>query len=337
MPPPGAISSAARKPVSPTPAASSSTRWPGCGSIASTSHCETGIAAAWKRALRRCQPSAARSQRSRTAARSSSGSSVVGRRSSVAGSCSARGAAACRTRCAEVSPANATSFGTLKRASWEATCARSSSASAWLPSCSTTVATTASPHSRVRAAVDAGVGDGRMREQRRLDLGRRDVLAAADDRVGLAAGDREAALRVERAAVAGVQPAVGGGGAGRDGRPGDEDLAVVGDPHPLADERAAGRLRLARQRGRRPASRPPSCRRSARPGCPPPAPARRAPAASGPPPISATRSGFGALRPASSRRSSVVGTSETSVTRSRSIAVSAASVSKRSCSTTVVP
>ena len=36
---------------------------------------------------------------------------------------------------------------------------------------------------RVRAAEDAGLGDGRMGEQRGLDLGGRDVLAAGDDRV----------------------------------------------------------------------------------------------------------------------------------------------------------
>ena len=35
------------------------------------------------------------------------------------------------------------------------------------------------PPLRIGPAVDAGVGHGRVREQRRLDLGRRDVLAAA--------------------------------------------------------------------------------------------------------------------------------------------------------------
>ena len=39
---PGATSSAARKPVSPGPAASSSTRWPGCGSTRRPATCETG-------------------------------------------------------------------------------------------------------------------------------------------------------------------------------------------------------------------------------------------------------------------------------------------------------
>ena len=41
--PVGAICSAARKPTSPVPAASSSTSWPGCSSSASTIHTETGI------------------------------------------------------------------------------------------------------------------------------------------------------------------------------------------------------------------------------------------------------------------------------------------------------
>ena len=45
--PPGWMSSAARKPVSPGPAASSMIVWPGWGAIASTSHVETGIVA-WR-------------------------------------------------------------------------------------------------------------------------------------------------------------------------------------------------------------------------------------------------------------------------------------------------
>ena len=60
-----------------------------------------------------------------------------------------------------------------------------------------------------------------------LDLGGRDVLAAADDRVGLAPGDAQPAVLVEDAEVAGVQPAIAGERAGRDGRPGDEDLPLL--------------------------------------------------------------------------------------------------------------
>ena len=63
-----------------------------------------------------------------------------------------------------------------------------------------------------------------MRLEHRLDLGRRDVLAAADDRVGLAAAHPQTPLLVERAEVARVQPAVGGARAGGDGRATHEDL-----------------------------------------------------------------------------------------------------------------
>ena len=69
----GCSSSAARRPVSPGPAASSSIFRPGCGSTRSTSHCETGSAAAWNTARCAPHPAAARSQRSVICARSSSG------------------------------------------------------------------------------------------------------------------------------------------------------------------------------------------------------------------------------------------------------------------------
>ena len=83
-----------------------------------------------------------------------------------------------------------------------------------------------------------------------LDLRRRDVLAAGgDDHVLLAVGDRQEALLVDRADVAGVEPAVGvdggGGGvgvlvvAGEHGRRAREDLAVLGDPQLDALERLA--------------------------------------------------------------------------------------------------
>ena len=44
--------------------------------------------------------------------------------------------------------------------------------------------------------------------EHRLDLAGRDVLAAADDQVLLAAGDEQVAVLVQVADVAGVQPAV---------------------------------------------------------------------------------------------------------------------------------
>ena len=82
--PMGCSSSAARSPVSPGPAASSSMRRPGCGSTRSTSHCETGSAAAWKTARCAPQPRAERSQRSVICARSASGSLMPG---AYAGAC----------------------------------------------------------------------------------------------------------------------------------------------------------------------------------------------------------------------------------------------------------
>src|SRR5262245_31426691 len=48
-----------------------------------------------------------------------------------------------------------------------------------------------------------------------LDLAGGDVLAAADDQILLAAGDEEVAILVDPSEVAGVQPAVDDGGAGR--------------------------------------------------------------------------------------------------------------------------
>ena len=59
-----------------------------------------------------------------------------------------------------------------------------------------------------RRATTAGVGDGRVVEQDRLDLRRGDVLAAAHDPVGAPVGDGQPAVVVETAEVAGPQPAV---------------------------------------------------------------------------------------------------------------------------------
>src|ERR1700722_6364658 len=76
-PPIGATSSAASMPVSPRPAASSSTRSPGCGTVASIIQCETGapnsrIARCW-----RAQPEAASSQLRRLSSRCSFGSKLI--------------------------------------------------------------------------------------------------------------------------------------------------------------------------------------------------------------------------------------------------------------------
>ena len=61
--PPGRISSAARKPVSPGPAASSSTRWPGWSRACSSIHADTGIPNSRMRSACLPHPAAARSQR----------------------------------------------------------------------------------------------------------------------------------------------------------------------------------------------------------------------------------------------------------------------------------
>ena len=63
--PPGLTSSAAMKPVSPGPAASSSTRWPGCRSSDSTIATETGMPQSRTRSARLPQPPAAVSHVSR--------------------------------------------------------------------------------------------------------------------------------------------------------------------------------------------------------------------------------------------------------------------------------
>ena len=69
--PPGATSCAASSPVSPKPAASSSTRCPGWGWIASTSHCDTGSIVRWNVARVAFQPAAMVSQRAISSSRSS--------------------------------------------------------------------------------------------------------------------------------------------------------------------------------------------------------------------------------------------------------------------------
>ena len=58
----------------------------------------------------------------------------------------------------------------------------------------------------VRDAEHGAVGDGGVLEQRGLDLGAVDVLAAADDHVLGAVGDEDEAFVVEQRDVAGAQP-----------------------------------------------------------------------------------------------------------------------------------
>ena len=70
------------------------------------------------------------------------------------------------------------------------------------------------PHVRVGDADDAGLRDGGVRGEHRLDLGRAHVLAAADDAVDPAIDDGQATLPVETAKVAGAERRVGGRGAG---------------------------------------------------------------------------------------------------------------------------
>lgn len=82
------------------------------------------------------------------------------------------------------------------------------------------------------------LGDGRHAQQHLFDLECADVLAAADDHVGLAVGDGQVPIRVEDADVTGVVPPVvvegpvGQGVVGvaetEVGAP-REDLAVVGE------------------------------------------------------------------------------------------------------------
>ena len=108
----------------------------------------------------------------------------------------------------------------------------------------------------VLAADDRGVGDLRVAQQHLLDFGRDDVLAAADDHVVDPVLDVEEAFLVDPAEVAGVQPAVGVGAAGGDGRALDEDLAVL-DAQVGGQQRPAGGAELAP--ARRPGARVVTC------------------------------------------------------------------------------
>ena len=94
-----------------------------------------------------------------------------------------------------------------------------------------------------------GVGD-----EQPFDLSRHDLLAVREDQQFLlAAGDRQESVRVERAEVAGVEPAVANRFGRRlgllpvtlhDVRAAREDLAVGRDLHLDAGQRRADRVRL---------------------------------------------------------------------------------------------
>ena len=111
-------------------------------------------------------------------------------------------------------------------------------------------------HHRVRAAVAVhhGLRDPAGLLEVVLEVGRREVLAArGDDDVLLAAGDRDEAVGVDRAEVAGVQPAVVDRAerrvvvlvvAAEDVRAADQQLAVVGDLDLDAGQRLADRAEL---------------------------------------------------------------------------------------------
>ena len=192
---------------------------------------------------------------------------------------------------------------------------------------------------RVLATDHRGVGDLGVAQQHLLDLGRDDVLAAADDQVVDPVLDVEEALVVDVAEVAGVQPAVGVGPARSHGRALDQDLAVE-DAQVGRQQRPTGGAELAagvgREPGSSPANRSRSDRRSGRPSHPgrsppaatPPGPGRRRPGSPAEPERSA---------PASSSRVSIVVTTETTVIPSPSSAAATRSTSKPSWRTAVVP
>ena len=83
------------------------------------------------------------------------------------------------------------------------------------PRASTTNASARLAPALVGHADDGGLGDGRMRVQDGLDLGRVDVLAAGDDHVLDPVDDAVVALVVALGDVAGAQPPVREGGRGR--------------------------------------------------------------------------------------------------------------------------
>ncbi len=242
-------------PVSPSPAASSSTRSPGCRASASSIRCDTGEANSRIISWRRSHPEAAASQPSRLAsrwalaskltaapaqqlARACARQRLVGRDELLGHLVRRERAGAVRAQLLDVQPLAG---------------ARDDDRRHGLAPL------------RVEAAEHSRLEHPRMRLEHGLDLGGRDVLAAADDRVGLASAHPQAAALVELAEVAGMQPAVGCERSRCHCRPGHEDLAVFSDPQTGAEQRRAGargcaadlgdrgcgRLRAASRSGRR--------------------------------------------------------------------------------------
>ncbi len=126
---------------------------------------------------------------------------------------------------------------------------RASRSGASAPARTTTTAVTTSPHCEVGNAHHRDLGDGGMCAEHLLDLGRRNRLAAGADHVAGTADDREIALVVERAEIAGVVPAVAQRVGGRDrdrrsSRPSGTDCASP----PRRCRRAAPRRPAARRR-----------------------------------------------------------------------------------------
>ena len=140
------------------------------------------------------------------------------RRSSSA----APGAAACPSACAAAARRRA-------RSAW-APCTGASAPAQWARSCLGVEPLAGRARRRSRSPPRPTAGSARPSTaasstprvglEHGLDLRRRDVLAAADDRVGLAPADAQAPALVELAEVAGVQPAVGRERTRRDGRAG---------------------------------------------------------------------------------------------------------------------
>jgi hypothetical protein len=78
------------------------------------------------------------------------------------------------------------------------------------PALGTTTATTASPKSGCGTPTTADFGHAGHVVDAGFDLGRVDVVAAADDQVLAAADDGDIAVGIHAADVAGLEPAIGG-------------------------------------------------------------------------------------------------------------------------------
>ena len=132
----------------------------------------------------------------------------------------------------------------------------------------TTTAQISSPCSSSANADDRDLGDRRVPGQHLLDLARVDVEAAPDDQVLLAVDDRDEAVVVFGAEVAGAEPAVDDGlrrrlrlvvVAGEDVMAPDDDLAELADRQELDPVVEVGARRSRRRRPRSGGRRCPAC------------------------------------------------------------------------------